>query len=107
MKSCQNTLSVLSFGVNIKLLFIGGVIMNIENCTQCQHHTIVNDRDPDDWFCDDDVAVLCSLTPNPKIDKTSKYLSDHQAFRAITVACRPYNIQKESQTPQWCPLKQK
>lgn len=76
---------------------------NIENCTKCPNHLIINDRDPHDYFCD--VAVVCTKVKNDKQDINSKYLSEHSPHRAITVACRPYNIQKESNTPQWCPLK--
>jgi hypothetical protein len=53
----------------------------------CPHHRVERDPDPYDWFCDDDVKVVCTL-----------------AQRDITVACRPYNKRKESDVPQWCPL---
>lgn len=76
----------------------------MNNCMDCPKHEVVNDRDPDDWFCDDDVAVVCTLTPNPKRDQASRHLSDHSKFRAVTVACRPYNKRKESERPGWCPL---
>jgi hypothetical protein len=64
------------------------------NCTDCMHHHVLPDPDPNDWFCDDDVKVICShkesLTP--------------KGMRVITCACRPYNIVKECETPDWCPL---
>lgn len=62
--------------------------MSYQNCTQCPFRQIKSDPDPHDWFCDDNVKVICK-----------------KALRNITVACRPYNIEKESVTPNWCPLK--
>jgi len=77
----------------------------IDNCTKCEHHEIIPDPDPNDWFCDDDVAVICKKAPgNPRFDSKSKYYSERQDFKCITVACRPYHIEKECQTPGWCPL---
>jgi hypothetical protein len=64
------------------------------NCTECIHHQVLPDPDPDDWFCDDDVKVVCLKMPIPESPN----------HRAITVACRPYNIDKECGTPGWCPL---
>ena len=68
------------------------VTTKIENCYECQFRTVESDPDPDDWFCDDDVKVVCSKN-NDKV---------------ITSACRPYNIQKECKgIPDWCPLLKK
>jgi len=47
------------------------------------------DPDPLDSFCDDDVKVVCT-----KADPV----------REVTVACRPYNVKKETPRPVWCPL---
>lgn len=74
-------------------------------CTSCPFRSIINDRDPHDWFCDDDVALVCTKTKNDKQDKHSKYNSDQQGFKPVTTSCRPYNIEKETRTPEWCPLK--
>jgi len=65
----------------------------MKNCTACKHHSVERDPDPNDWFNDDDVKVVCTLTKRK--DNT------------ITVACRPYNVKKESETPKWCPLNRK
>jgi len=81
--------------------------MSVENCIDCENHEIISDKDPDDWFCDDDVAVVCKKMPNEKMNKSSKHEADHSEFRAITVGCRPYNIKKESGVPSWCPRLQK
>ena len=65
----------------------------MKNCISCQYHKVLPDPDPDDWFCDDDVKVICTKTKR------------HE--NTITVACRPYNIRRESTTPKWCPLRKK
>ena len=57
------------------------------NCIDCPAHRVLADSDPSDWFCDDDVKVVCG-----------------HAKRTVTVACRPYNTRKESARPEWCPL---
>lgn len=58
-------------------------------CAICANAKTFPDPDPDDWFCDDDVKVLCMAHPDRK---------------QITCACRPYMVAKEcSYTPSWCP----
>jgi hypothetical protein len=64
------------------------VTLTLTCCIDCPHHEVRSDPDPDDWFCDDDVKVVCL-----------------KAKRNITVACRPYNTRRESSVPSWCPLK--
>ena len=72
-------------------------------CHECPNHFVISDRDPNDWFNDDDVALVCKLMPvTPK--KDSKYLSDHSAFKVISSALRPYEVVK-TPVPVWCPLK--
>lgn len=66
--------------------------MAIDNCTQCEHHLILPDPDPNDWFNDDDIAVKCTKASTPSKD------------RYVTRSCRPYNLIKECVTPTWCPL---
>lgn len=73
------------------------------NCLDCPFHKVINDRDPDDWFNDDDEAVLCTKV-NQKPDLKSKYVADRQEFKPVTTSCRPYQKRKESATPDWCPL---
>lgn len=76
-----------------------------QNCLDCKYHKIINDPDPDNWFCDDDVAVICLHdVVSQTIDLTSNYRSARQKHKCITVACRPYNTRKESKQPSWCPL---
>lgn len=53
----------------------------------CTFHEVQSDPDPNDWFNDDDVKIVC---------KKQK--------RNVTVACRPYNMRKECDIPSWCPL---
>lgn len=61
--------------------------MVYSNCTKCPDHVVLSDPDPNDWFEDDDVKVICKAMKN----------------KSITVGCRPYNIKKECSTPKWCP----
>lgn len=59
----------------------------IENCTECPFAKILDDPDNEDWFCDDDMKVICSTTNE-----------------VITHACRPYRLKVESSIPNSCPL---
>jgi hypothetical protein len=74
------------------------------NCTECEHHKVEADPDPYDWFCDDDVYVVCALVINENRDEKSIYHYRRDRNGSITCACRPYNISKECDTPDWCPL---
>ena len=59
------------------------------SCMDCPKHEVQSDPDPNDWFCDDDKKVYC-----------------REAKRYSTVACRPYNLRKETTPiPDWCPLR--
>ncbi len=59
------------------------------NCIDCDEHEVLPDPDPDDWFCDDDVKVICKAHNN----------------KIITQACRPHHIRNECNTPDWCPMR--
>jgi hypothetical protein len=74
-----------------------------DTCIKCNSHEIISDPDPFDWFCDDDVAVVCKKVKNPKRDLKSKYTASKSEFRAVVVGCRPYKLEKEAIIPQWCP----
>lgn len=69
------------------------VVLKIDNCTKCPFHEVRNDSDPDDWFNDDDVKVVCTKTK--------------RVNNEVASSCRPYNIVKESNVPEWCPLKRR
>ena len=69
----------------------------------CKNHEVMRDPDPDDWFCDDDCAVVCKLTKNKRRKIGSRYLSERSEFKIVTCACRPYNLKKETEIPNWCP----
>lgn len=75
-----------------------------KSCMGCEHHKVINDPDPTDWFCDDDKAVVCTLERNPKQDVKSRYLAERSIFRAVQVGIRPYRLEKETPIPEWCPL---
>lgn len=66
----------------------GEGMLEIKGCYQCPNAEILPDRDLNDWFNDDDVKVYCRI-----------------ARKNSTVACRPYNVKKETTpVPEWCPL---
>lgn len=66
-------------------------------CAICAHAVVKPDPDPDDWFCDDDVKVICDAVP---IGVDGKPVTPN----VITCACRPYRVTAEcSVNPSWCP----
>lgn len=76
-----------------------------ENCMQCEHHTVIDDSDPNDRFCYDDQAVVCNLTKeNPNFNSDSAHEADRQNKRCVTVSCRPHKLERECARPHWCPL---
>lgn len=84
------------------------IIKTIDNCIDCEFHNVIPDPDPNDRFCDDDIAVVCIKTlisEEEKFNKRdSKYCSDKQDFKCVTISCRPHNKRNESIIPDWCPL---
>ena len=62
--------------------------IKINFCTQCPHHRLESDPDPEDWFNDDDEKLLCAAMAGKIIDR----------------ALRPYETEKVK-PPKWCPLK--
>lgn len=78
--------------------------MKPKSCLKCKHHKVIPDPDPNDSFCSDDMAVVCTLVPNPNRKPGSRYLADHHENRPVTVSCRPYKLKYETNRPGWCPL---
>ena len=82
---------------------------DLKYCIQCQFHKRVADPDPDDWFNDDDEALLCTHPGCPVNDYTDLQREYYKKRgwigkgRVITCAERPYNINKEK-IPSYCPL---
>ena len=64
-------------------------------CKQCPACKVLPDPDPYDWFCEDDVKMVCSLKLNE--DKEPK---------TIDVSLRPYQVSKVK-VPNWCPINKK
>jgi hypothetical protein len=77
------------------------------NCMDCKNHVVVADPDPTDWFCDDDQAVLCGVTPRGETDNNRWRDNKPFPFRVITTSCRPHQKRKECEAPKWCPLEAK
>lgn len=65
---------------------------------------MISDSDPYDSFCSDDQAVVCKKMPTNNIKPSSNHASDRQRYKCITVECRPYNLRKETNIPDWCPI---
>lgn len=74
------------------------------NCLDCAFHRMIPDPEPDDWFCADDVAVVCTKVPNPDQKPESRWLSDRAPFRSVAWSCRPHKVQEDTGRPSWCPL---
>lgn len=66
----------------------------MKSCVKCRFIKVSADPDPHDWFCDDDVKAACTGI----IDAVTGM------HKLITVACRPHHLEKECETPEWCPL---
>lgn len=80
-----------------------------ESRIDCPHHRVILDPDPYDWFCDDDVVVVCThpLTPRQEPQPSSSFAAKRQAFKPATVGCRPYRTREETTpVPTWCPLRE-
>lgn len=75
------------------------------SCLECTNHKIIPDPDPNDWFCDDDVAVVCLSASNDKQNTESKWISDRHPNKVIEPSIRPFKVEKEATVPSWCPLK--
>lgn len=77
--------------------------MNIPNyCIECAFHKIVNDRDPHDWFNDDDEALLCTKLEPDK--RSVLYAGGKLPHRMISGSLRPYETPKVI-PPAYCPIK--
>lgn len=67
-------------------------------CAICVHAQTYPDPDPFDWFCDDDVKVICEAVP---LGVNGEPMGGKNQ---ITGACRPYMVVAEcSYIPEWCP----
>ena len=82
---------------------------DLKYCVQCPFHERVADPDPDDWFDDDDEALLC-IHPNCPVDDYTDLQREYykkrgwiEKGRVITSSERPFNINKEK-VPSYCPL---
>ena len=74
----------------------------IRFCTQCEFHKVVPDPDPEDWFNDDDEAILCTLIKGGGHDKS--FGGEPYLFKMISGSLRPYET-KKVEKPEWCPYK--
>jgi len=86
--------------VNIKFNY------EINSCISCPYHKVIKDPDPDDWFNDDDMAVVCTKLPN---DEIGKYRSPAyfigQNYKVVSSALRPPELSNFNWIPDFCPQK--
>jgi len=59
------------------------------------------DPDPNDWLRDDDVKVKCLLSNAAPTLSPQGWICAGNPY--VTVACRPYKLREECETPEWCP----
>lgn len=80
----------------------------MKSCLECRYHEKITDPEPNDWFCDDDITVVCTKKPNPNKDLNSDWVSDWSDYRHVCESCRPHRLEKdclETGIPDWCPIK--
>jgi len=65
------------------------ITLEITNCQDCPNHKNVPSSSTGDSFDMIDQDTVCTLANN----------------REITVANRPWEIRRNSEIPDWCPLK--
>jgi len=85
------------------------VVMEVTRCRQCPFHKVVPDPDPNDWFEDDDEALLCTHKDCHREYTESQKTAFKRFGNNVTVidgACRPYEIAKV-EVPDFCPLLKK
>lgn len=63
-----------------------------QSCEGCPDCEIRITPDPDDWFCDDDVTVVCKAVSG-----------GHVMAKQI----RPYLVHERCPVPRWCPKRKK
>lgn len=74
----------------------------IKSCIKCKEHKNIPDPDPFDWFRDGDMAVVCSMSKNPDMDKEAKYACDRQDRRVVQGGVGPFDWDG-IKVPKWCP----
>lgn len=78
--------------------------LKITSCVDCPNCLVENDPDPYDSFYSDDLKARCRLSTNAPI-LTEYGIGVGNPY--ITVACRPDMLRKETEIPDWCPIKGK
>jgi len=77
----------------------------METCLDCPFHKIIDDPDPWDSWCRDDVAIVCTRKSNPNRKENSIHASVRSEYDSIAVSCRPFQsvLKSEAIIPEWCP----
>lgn len=77
-------------------------LMETKTCNSCLHVKLVSDPDPDDWFNNDDLALVCKLM-KPLENQFLSQAGLPYENALIASALRPYEVNKINR-PSWCPL---
>lgn len=80
------------------------IVLNIASCTECPKHQLIEDPHAAERAREDDVAVVCTLCPNPLRDAAAPAASAQSPHRVIVAGCRPDEIDARAGVPDWCPL---
>lgn len=81
------------------------LVIDLSSCLECPFHRVIGDPDPDDWFNDDDKAIVCTKKSNQKLNINSRYASDRQMYAVVESSMRPTELKKENvEIPKWCPI---
>jgi hypothetical protein len=83
---------------------IRSIVLNISSCLECPKHQLIQDPDPVDPEREEDVAVVCTLSPNPARDPASLLHSDQSPHRPVVTVCPPSLAEAQALIPDWCPL---
>jgi len=79
-----------------------------EFCVQCPFHRVDNDKDPSDWFNDDDEVLMCKKFENTIANSSDGCIDTYNEgtplpFKMIAGSLRPYETPKV-EPPSFCPL---
>jgi hypothetical protein len=78
-------------------------MIEVKSCIECPFHKVIPDPDLDDWFNDDDMAVICTKEKNELKGKFNSpaYQQEH---RIVESSLRPHEVKGIDYIPVWCPF---
>jgi len=79
------------------------VEFEIKSCLECPYHRVIPDPDYDDWFNDDDEAIVCTKLRNDQKGKYSNSCAYNQEYKVVASMLRPHETRKFEYIPDFCP----